>query len=177
MRVIIWRVVFTAGANSSTASASGETTSVRAVLRALPIGVFQWTAPSSNVGNLTVYYTFNKSNANGNTSADSIFIGQKTISVSTPTGITQIEKLRNDYKVYFNDQQRMINVAFRSPERSRVMAKVFDISGRTVYTEDYGVLSGSQNKQISADNIDHSGVYLITLFVDNYVLNEKIFIP
>lgn len=168
---------FTAGTNSSTATSGGRQYIRQSSSNGVNNWSFQWTAPSSYVGDLTVYYSFNKSNANGNTSSDSIFIGQKTISEMITSNLTQIEKLKKDYKVYFNSSQGMINVNFISPKRSRVMVKVFDISGRTVFAEDYGVLSGQHNKQINADDIDESGVYLVTLFVDNYVLNEKVFVP
>lgn len=136
---------------------------------------FQWTAPSTNVGNLTVYYAFNKSNNSGTSSGDSIFLGQETIFISSSIGLTDYEKLQNGFNVFFNPNKKEIQLSFKPLQSSRVMVHVQDINGRLIFKEDFGILNAKHHqKQIQQIEFQAKGVYIVSLFIDNYVLNQKV---
>ena len=57
------------------------------------------------------------------------------------------------------------------------MVNVHDLNGKLVFTENMGIVSATaQNKMIQIPEAHSAGLYVVSVFVDNYVLNEKVFI-
>ena len=56
---------------------------------------FQWTAPSNDIGPITLYYSYNVSNAMNNTGGDQIYLASHTIYPSTSTGLSSVNATEN----------------------------------------------------------------------------------
>jgi hypothetical protein len=65
------------------------------------------------------YYTFNKSNAGGSTSGDTIYIGQETISISSSVGFTEYQTLEHSFEAYYDGLNKQIALEFKpAPEEN-----------------------------------------------------------
>lgn len=94
---------------------------------------FQWTAPTTNVGNITMYCTLNA--VNGNASADASDISGNTSVVLTPIITTGVEELSNNVGVnaYPNPVTNMLNVQTAAAGTYNV--RVYDLTGHIYINE------------------------------------------
>jgi Leucine-rich repeat (LRR) protein len=138
---------------------------------------FNWTAPDTDVGNLTVYYAVNKSNNNGSDSGDEVFLGNESIPVSGSASITSVERLDQDYKVFYDRGLHQLNLNYNLITDANVVINIQDLSGRLVDFRELGKQNpGTATHQLNLDKVDKAGFYIISLFIDNTVLNRKIYI-
>ena len=168
---------FTAGTGSAVAIGNSR----EYIRHSASVGVndwtFSWTAPSTDLGNLTAYFAFNKSNNAGTTGSDSIFIGQETILVSPSAALTDYQQLQNDFHAFYDGQNAEIVINYQTLKQSKIVINVQDLSGRLLYKEDLGNKNTSkQTERIQLNHMNQSGLVIVSVFVDNYVLNQKLFI-
>lgn len=169
---------FTAGSNTATSSSGGRNYIQQSSAAGIMEWTFTWNAPSSDLGDLTVYYAFNQSNSNNSTSSDIIYLGQETISISGSVGISDREALNDKFEVFVNAQSRELNISFFNESSSRTVVQIIDLSGKLVYAEDLGLTdSGEQQHLIDLSGVQKSGVYIVSLLLDNQVLNRQVMIP
>jgi hypothetical protein len=166
---------FTAGTNSATSNAGGRNYIFQTTSNGVTSWTFDWTAPSSTAGNLTAFYTYNKSNASGNSSGDSIFVGQQTILESPVADLTDYQKLEANFNVYCNGQANQLILDYKPHKAAEINLQVTDLSGKIIYRDNLGQKGPFKQKEQIDLNMDiNSGIYLITVFVDNYTLCQKV---
>ncbi len=90
---------FTAGFGSSAYTFGGRNYLQHNSLSTTGSWTFTWTAPTSNLGDVTFYASGNASNGNGNTSGDNVFIDNTTIG-----GLSQITATNTTTDVLCNGQ-------------------------------------------------------------------------
>ncbi len=164
---------FSAGANTSVTSAGGRQYIRHSASVGITSWTFDWTAPATESGELTAYYSFNKSNANGSTSGDEIFLGNTTVP-SEFSGIAE-NPVDDAYNVFFNSNTRELNLAYSIFDNRRVVLNVQDLSGRLVQYFDLGQqAAGNYTEKLMVDQAENAGVYIVSLFVDNKVYNRKL---
>src|SRR6185436_6952892 len=69
---------------------------------------FNWTSPSSDVGDITFYYVFNASDSSNTQTGDTIYAGSSVIHPA-PSAVQKTEAVRN-ISVYPNPVSGMLNV-------------------------------------------------------------------
>ena len=164
---------FTAGANSSVASQSGREY-IRHTAKS-GFWTFNWTAPSTNMGDLTAYYVVNKTNNNGSNQLDTIYLGQQVISSALTNGISDYEKQDNKIKMFYNENENTVVVKYNLKEKSRIQINISDLSGRLIQSTSYGQKSfGNHTENVNLENVNTSGIYIVSIFVNNNVYNRKI---
>lgn len=134
--------------------------------------LWAWTAPSTNVGNVTFYVATNKANGNNNDNGDVIYISQHVIG---STASIQEEQYNSNIVVGVNTESNQIQVNFDALSVESLFMNVVDASGKSVYSKDLGSTSVGKNKhsvQIPS-NIKH-GVYFVHLFIGNKAIDKKI---
>lgn len=92
--------------------------------------------------------------------------------------ITSNEEMKQDlssFTIYPNPTDLpFTNVEFRLSEQSRVEARIFDISGKEVSFQDFGVMSaGNQRIQLNTDNLEN-GFYFANFRVGDQQISKKI---
>lgn len=168
---------FTAGTNSGTTSSGGREYIRQTSATGVTSWSFDWNAPASDMGDLTVYYSFNATDAGGSTANDVVYLGQETISISGSIGMTKYEELDNSYNVVFNNMTRELTLNYTPLEDSRVVLNVMDLSGKLIYAEDLGNRpSQPQMDVINGADFKRTGVYIVSVLVGNYALNRKVMI-
>lgn len=164
---------FTAGANSNVAAGGGREYVRHSTSLGEDTWVFEWTAPAEDMGELTAYYTVNKTNNNGATSGDEIYVGSTPIPIHGAS-ITENE-LDASYQVYYNQLSHELNLNYSLPEEAKVVLNIQDLSGRLITHFDFGDQpAGDYTELLQIENITPHSVYIVSLFVDNTVLNRKI---
>lgn len=166
---------FTAGTNTSVASQSGR----EYIRHSSKSGfwTFTWTAPSTNMGDLTVYYTFNKSDNSGSNSGDTIYLGQHIITSDITNGITEYEKQNKKIKMFFNESANEINIKYTLNSKARIQVNVSDLSGRLIQSTHIGQKGfGLHTESIPLENLTNEGIYFVSLFINNNVYNRKLYL-
>jgi hypothetical protein len=134
--------------------------------------LWSWTAPSTNVGDVTFYLATNKANGNNNDNGDVIYLSQHIIG---STASVQEAQNNSNLVVGVNTESNQIQVNFDALSVDNLFLNIVDASGKSVFTKDLGLTSVGKNKhsvQIPS-NIKH-GVYFVHLFIGNKGIDKKI---
>ena len=166
---------FTAGTNSSLANSGGRQYIRQDVADDILSWSFTWTAPATDLGDLTMYYTFNKSNDASNTGGDVIYVGQKNLASAEFNTITSYEKEDAGYSVFYNSAIGELNLGYVLGHESKVVVSIRNIAGGLVNQVDLGHQpAGAYTEKLLFDNNAPAGIYVVSLFVNNNVYNRKI---
>jgi len=166
---------FAAGANSSLATSGGRNYVRHSASAGQTSWTFDWTAPAAEMGELTAYYSMVKSNNSGSDSGDEVFLGSTAIPLLGAS--IEENELEKGYKVFYNAIDQQLNLNYLLTEDAKVVLNVQDLSGRLIQYYDFGNQPQGEYKEIiTLDKVNQSGVYLISLFINNRVLNRKIVI-
>ncbi len=166
---------FTAGANSNVTTSGGRRYVRHSASEGQISWTFDWTAPATEMGELTAYYSMIKSNNNGSDSGDELFLGNTAIPL-IGASIAENE-LEMGYRVFYNPVDQILNLNYVLTDESKVVLNVQDLSGRLIQYYDLGnQTEGAYKEVITLDKVNPSGVYLISLLINNRVLNRKVVI-
>lgn len=130
-----------------------------------------WTAPASDVGDVTFYAATNASNNNGQDSGDQIYLSQLTIGSATGTGISQYQMMQDALEIYPLGEGRF-QIGFQSFESANVMIKAYTVDGRLLYTHDLGQLPGGDHTHQLLIGTSEQ-IVLFNVFINNHVLFHK----
>lgn len=135
---------------------------------------FEWTAPTTNVGDVTFYLATNVSNSNNNDSGDAIRTSQHVIGSSA--GIQE-----NTAKVAINlgyaKTSNSLTIELTSKLNGEAAINLVDLSGKSVQFEQLGkVATGNNVLQVKLNNQLPKGVYIAHINVNNNFVSKKIYI-
>jgi len=137
--------------------------------------IWQWTAPSSNVGPVTFYVATNKANDNGTTSGGVIYLSQHV--VTSTAGIE--DETSNDWVFsagYAPDNNSLV-MNFNSLGIGEMSVNVVDLNGRSVFYNSLGNCSVGANKQSVVLPSDiKNGIYVVNFFVNNNAMSAKVMV-
>jgi hypothetical protein len=92
---------------------------------------FNWTAPLTNIGNVTFYTAGNAANGNGSTSGDFIYTAEQMITPST-VGIQESDQFLSSISIYPNPANRYVSLKFVMAEPAEAGISLFDINGKQI---------------------------------------------
>jgi hypothetical protein len=164
-----------AGPNTTVISEGGRQYIRHSASDGMGSWTFDWTAPATNLGELTAYYSFNKANNNDASSGDEIFLGSAAI---PPFNVSIAENpLEKAYNVSYNNLTKQVSLNYSIIENAKVVLNIQDLSGRLIQSVDFGYkTNGDYSEQVALKNTDINGVYVVSLFINNRVLNRKLMI-
>lgn len=168
---------FTAGTNTSTTTGGGRNYIRHSSSIGLTSFTFTWNAPAADMGDLTAYYAFVKADNAGGNGGDQIFIGQESISIAANAELTVYEKLSQSLDLKIDALNKQLNLSFSTLEPSNVVLNLMDISGKLVYKQDLGQMGqGDYSELIDYATVSKPGVYFVSLLINNYAVNQKVFL-
>ena len=165
---------FVNGSNTNTTLIGGKEYIRQSAASGITNFQFQWTAPATNAGNLTAYYSFNKSDANGTTSGDLIYIGNEAINATSTAAISSIDANPFQIKTFWNPNTKQIHLDYNLNVTSKIVVNVQSLNGKLIQNTTIGLQNEGQYHQILETQNITPGVYIISTFVDNKVYNEKL---
>jgi len=124
---------------------------------------FQWTAPPNNAGPITLYYSYNVSNAMNNTAGDQIFLASHTIYPSTTTSSLPFESIENDC---FLDGNRLIipqNVLLSED----AAISLYNLKGKRISSFQTILIPGVDNEILLPMDLKR-GLYILSISSGEY---------
>ncbi len=102
-------------------------------------------------------------------------INARELKLSLLTDLETTNDLSNSFKIYPNPTDLpFTNVDFRLNENAPVQARIMDVTGKVVSTQDFGTMSqGNQMIQVDTDNLEN-GFYFINLTAGDQEVSRKI---
>ncbi|MBK7128204.1 MAG: hypothetical protein IPM74_12745 [Crocinitomicaceae bacterium] len=166
---------FTSGTNYSIATLSGRQYARHSTSAGITTWTVNWTAPAEDAGDLTLYYSFVKSNNMGNTSGDLVYLGQFNLQSAIFNTITPYEKTGESLRVYYDASQKIFKTTFELSETDYVLFQVYSLDGKLITTLNPGLLSaGKYQYEIFVDADLVPGIYAVSVFIGNMVYTHKI---
>jgi methionine-rich copper-binding protein CopC len=136
---------------------------------------WNWTAPSTNVGDVIFYVASNKANNNNGDSGDMIYLSQHTIAAQSSSGLIENKVENKDLVASYDAVNNKIALKFNSMFAGEMTLNLTDLNGRSVMLSELGTSMIGNNVQIITLPSDlKNGVYLVNLFINNKVLSKKI---
>jgi hypothetical protein len=168
---------FTSGTNYSVTTFAGREYARHNASVGVTSWTINWTAPAADMGDLTLYFAFNKSNNMSNSSGDIIYLGQFNIASAAFNTITEHEKTDQQIVMWYDQIAGSLNYNFTLQESADIMLNVQDLSGKLIFQQKPGIhAAGEYQSNILLTEKPQSGIYIVSLFVDNQVFNRKIYI-
>jgi hypothetical protein len=92
-----------------------------------------------------------------------------------PVSLEEVKEVKNSLNIYPNPtNMSFTNVEFYLNENKNVEATLFDLTGKEVYTENYGQMrQGAQRLRLDLANLNN-GFYFLNLKIGNEVITRKI---
>jgi hypothetical protein len=134
---------------------------------------FQWTAPATNVGDVTFYLATNQTNSNNNSTGDVIRLSQHVI--GSVAGVAEAADL--GLEVGYSASANTLNMKYNALSAGSSSVNIVDLSGKSVFNESIGTTEvGSNSKAVKLPSDLKAGVYMIHLNVNNNFASKKIYI-
>ncbi len=166
---------FVNGTNTSSTLAVGREYIRHSASSGITNWQFQWTAPTTDAGDLRAYYAVNKSNNGGTTGGDVIYVGSDVIySEASIASVSAIDENPFQINTIWNSAAQQIHLDYNIEAGSRIYVTVQTINGQKIQSTDLGVQSPGQYHQKLAVESFVPGVYIVSVFVNNAVFNKKL---
>jgi hypothetical protein len=154
---------FVAGVNSIVETATGR----EYVLHTNSVGItsfdFTWESPTTDKGNLFIYYCFNKSDNDGTTNGDKIYMNQELI-ISGSVGLTEFENTAITYDK-LNHAIDFKNINLKSV---KLKMMCYSIDGQLLFTKRI------TNSKITLPEEIKNKCVIISLYSEQSKLNKLI---
>ena len=164
---------FINGVNTSTTVASGKEYIRHSASNNLTSFNFEWTAPSSNMGDLRAFFSFCKSNVNGLNSGDLIYVGDVLIPTGVPLSNSKIDENPNQIKLFWDASTKQIHLNYELMENSELMINIQSLNGQLIQSTTLGKQYSGNYHQVIAGGDVIPGLYLVSVFIGNRVFNQK----
>lgn len=137
---------------------------------------FNWIAPVTGTGNVTLYATGNAVNQNGNTSGDFVYSTSLALTESNPSSLETFNPVNAALQTYPNPVMEKLNMEFNAPQNGVYHLQLLSLnSANIIYREDLSCVKG-ENK-LSLNNSDWSpGVYLLKIDFRGQSITKKIIV-
>ncbi len=123
---------------------------------------FNWTAPNSNIGNITFYAAGNASNDNGTAAGDYIYTTSQVVTFAT--GVDDVATSNKIGRIYPNPVSDQMKIAFTMLEHGQVEFNLYNLQGSFVCNlvkSEYA--QGNHESDIRIHDNVEPGVYLVEL--------------
>jgi hypothetical protein len=170
---------FTAGVNTTVNGSSKKYANHNSTSNtsANPAWIWTWTAPLTNVGDVTFYVASNKANNNNNNGGDQIYLSQHTISAPSGAGVEESSAPVNGLSLGYDPVNNKLNFKFNTLITGEMTINLLDINGRSVFKSEIGTsLIGKNQQTIALPSELTNGVYIVHLLVNNNTTSGKIMI-
>ncbi|MBL4624822.1 MAG: T9SS type A sorting domain-containing protein [Flavobacteriales bacterium] len=140
---------------------------------------FDWEAPVSGTGDVTFYFCTSATNNDGSGSGETLYLSNFTIpETGTTTGIIAVVDGEKLIKISYQQKEGLIQTEFSAKSGDNVLVKLSDLNGKQVaYVASIARNNGKTQQSLFVPGGISSGVYLVTVFVNNQASTKKIFIP
>jgi len=134
---------------------------------------FDWTAPASNIGDITFYFTGNAANGNGNNSGDYIYSGSYTITSTSTVGVNeQNEQIFSLSAFSTGDQQ--LNVRYAMKQSGSVQIALVSMDGRIIRQSSLMKQQAGEQNYLMPMHDCMNGTYIVYVLADGKPYSRKV---
>lgn len=135
---------------------------------------FDWTAPSTNIGNVTFYFAGIAANNNGQNSGDYVYNSSQVATPATSTGLVQSASTKPAVKTYVN-QTGNIAVTFEASSAVRPVVEIYDLKGSLIARNSFDqVKAGSVVLEMERPASATQGTFIVRVTAGDSVMSDKI---
>ena len=135
-----------------------------------------WTAPGTDVGDITFYVATLKGAGSNNQSGDIVYLTQKVLT-SPSAGIEAQAADKYNFSAGYSSSNNSVVMDFTSLVAGEMYFNLVDLNGRSVFTYNMGQsVIGQNNEKIALPADLKGGMYVVNMFVHNNVMEQKILI-
>jgi hypothetical protein len=133
----------------------------------------KWKAPATDLGNIIFYGAGNAVNSGGTSADDN---GTTSVNVQLASPITAgVNELAENINITISPNPTPSTVALRleSKVNKAVKVQVVDITGRAVFSENWGISIGTNQRSIDLKDFSR-GVYMIQIVEGQDIVSKKV---
>lgn len=131
-----------------------------------------WTAPSTNVGNVTFYVATNKANDNGGTGGDVIYLSQYVF--GSTADLIEYKNCKSSLTVGYSSDDNSLILTFPSLSKGEMLIDLIDLKGKTIFSTNLGKAALGTNKHnVLLPATINNGIYIVNLNINNKVFIAK----
>lgn len=136
---------------------------------------FDWTAPATNVGNITFYFAGNATNSSNTTSGDFIYKSSQVV-IAPPVGVNENAASNFELSVFPNPTKESATITYTLDEASMVDAELISITGQEVSKFFSEEEAPGQHEQKLAFGSVPNGIYMVALNVNGKQSFKKLIV-
>ena len=136
--------------------------------------LWEWTAPATDVGQVTFYVASNEANDNGTSTGDVIYTSFHPI--NSAAGVEEVEETISALTAGFSAANNKLILDFTTISTDDMYVNVVDMNGRSVYQRALGsAMIGENHEEVAMPSIKN-GMYVVHFFVGNRATSKKIMV-
>lgn len=136
--------------------------------------VFNWTAPATNVGNVTFWYAGVIADAAQDSLGDYVVNGNTIVYPASATGITEYSNTAPGLNVFTLANERKLQVRFYAEQNLNTELSLYDMNGKEVSKFNAGKIhQGDMTLEMPLPQQITSGVYIVILRSGSQRLSTK----
>jgi len=137
--------------------------------------LWTWTAPATNVGDVTFYVATNLANDNGQNTGDMIYLSQHVF--GSVSGVSEEAAFDHSFNAGYNPTTNSVVVDFTSLTADVMSFNLVDMNGKSVYTKSMSdALVGTNKHTIALPSSIKNGMYVVNFFVGNNPMSTNILV-
>lgn len=142
---------------------------------ATQVWAWNWTAPATNVGDITFYVAANSANDDGATSGDVIYLSEHVI--GSIASIDENQIAAKSFTAGYSVDGHKVIMDFTSLSAGEMFFNLVDMNGKSVYTKTLSTALVGTNKQtVTLPGNVENGMYIATMFVGNKAMSANILV-
>jgi hypothetical protein len=129
---------------------------------------FDWTAPATDVGNVTFYFAGVAANGDGHDNiGDYVYTGSQVVSPSTTNSIQEADAKAGHVSVYPDPVADVMNIGYELEREALVQVDLYDQSGRLVqHLLNTHRQQGRQVEMFNGLSAQAAGLYILRTSID-----------
>ena len=135
---------------------------------------FSWTAPSTNIGKVTIYTAGNAANGDHTSNGDNIYVKALAISPDPSVGIDENTLFGQNISLFPNPVVDYLTINYFTQEAAQAQFTIYDLNGKVLSTKQDIVKPGAQQQYLDMTTLP-SGVYLVRIEAAGNSAIKKVF--
>lgn len=136
---------------------------------------FNWTAPQTNIGNITFYFAGIAANSDGNENSDYVYSSSQIIAPQTATGIQSVQQ-QNIFSISPQPANDFMNIKYNLEKAEALSISIFTLEGKLkvkLINEEVKVGIHSDRFLLNRNSLG-SGTYIVQFKIDSKIYAQKL---
>ena len=134
--------------------------------------VFDWTAPTTNIGNVKFYFSGMAADNSGNEAGDYVYTGSQTVTPASTVGVQEVQANTSALQVI--NLSSALHLTYSAKASATANVELYDIKGSLVNRVAFGKQNaGNVELDMPLTGSLKSGVYIVKVIQGSDILTKK----